>query len=75
MLVDIFCDDVIFSAQQESEMRIIFTEAFNKYSVNKNRMLRYADRRRKKESFSNYLKLFQVLDYDRPSIDNNRLAN
>ncbi|MDR3611873.1 MAG: hypothetical protein P4L27_14985 [Ignavibacteriaceae bacterium] len=55
MLVDIFCDDVIFSAQQGSEMRIIFTEAFSKYSINKNRMLRYADRRRKKESFNNYL--------------------
>jgi hypothetical protein len=55
MLVDIYCDDVIFSAQQGSEMRSIFTEAFNKYSVNKNRMLRYADRRRRKEGFTNYL--------------------
>jgi hypothetical protein len=55
MLVDVFCDDVIFSAQQGSEMRTIFKEALNKYSVNENRMLRYADRRRKKESFAKYI--------------------
>ena len=55
MLVDVFCDDVLFSAQQGSEMRILFKEALNKYSVNENRMLRYADRRRKKESFTKYL--------------------
>ncbi len=55
MLVDVFCDDVIFSAQQGSEMRTLFKEALSKYSVNENRMLRYADRRRKKESLKKYL--------------------
>jgi hypothetical protein len=55
ILVDIFCDDVIFSAQQGSEMRAIFKEAFSKYTTNENRMLRYADRRGKRESFKNYL--------------------
>jgi hypothetical protein len=55
ILVDIFCDDVTFSAQQGKEMRTIFQEALNKYSVNENRMFRYADRRRKKESFKKYL--------------------
>ena len=55
MLVDIFCDDVVFSAQQGSEMRRIFIEAISKYGVNENRMLRYANRRRKKVSFKNYL--------------------
>jgi len=55
MLVDIFCDDVVFSAQQGTEMRTIFKEALTKYSVNLNKMLRYADRRRKKESLKNYL--------------------
>ena len=54
MLVDIFCDDVIFSAQHGSEMRTIFMEAISKYAVNENRMLRYANRRRKKESFTKY---------------------
>jgi hypothetical protein len=55
MLVDIFCDDVIFDAQQGNEMRTIFREAMKKYTINENRMLRYADRRRKKEDFKNYL--------------------
>jgi hypothetical protein len=54
MLVDIFCDDLIFSAQQGSEMRTIFREVMKKYTVNENRMLRYADRRRKKENFTKY---------------------
>lgn len=55
ILVDIFCDNVIFAAQQGSEMRTIFQEALNKYAVNESRMMRYADRRRKKESFQEYL--------------------
>jgi len=55
MLVDVFCDNVLFSAQQGSEMRTLFKEALNKYSVNENRMLRYADRRGKKDSFTKYL--------------------
>lgn len=55
MLVDIFCDDVIFSAQQGAEMRIIFKEAISKYTVNESRMLRYADRRGKKEVFKKYI--------------------
>jgi len=54
-LVDIFCDDVVFSAQQGAEMRSIFNEALNKYSLNLNKMLRYADRRRKKEILNKYL--------------------
>lgn len=55
MLVDTFCDKVVFSAQQGAEMRTIFNEALSKYSVNQNRMIRYADRRRKKESLKQYL--------------------
>lgn len=55
ILVDIFCDNVIFSAHQGSEMRKIFTEVLAKYTLNQNRMLRYADRRRKKENFNLYL--------------------
>lgn len=55
ILVDIFCDDIIFAAQQGSEMRTIFQEALAKYTVNMNRMMRYAGRRSKKESFYKYL--------------------
>jgi len=55
MLVDVFCDDTIFAAQQGGEMQHIFTNAFNRYTIHESRMLRYADRRAKKESFDNYL--------------------
>ena len=55
MLVDIFCDETIFAAQQGSEMQTIFKNAFEKYTVNENKMLRYADRRRKKDAFDNFL--------------------
>ena len=64
MLVDIFCDNVIFSAHQGSEMRKIFMEVFTKYTLNQNRMLRYADRRRKKENFNQYLNSITNLRQD-----------
>jgi hypothetical protein len=56
MLVDIFCDETLFAAQQGAEMRTIFNEALSKYTVNQSKMLRYANRRKKKVSFENYLK-------------------
>jgi len=55
LLVDIFCDPVIFNAQQGSEMNQIFNEAFEKYSISESKMLRYASRRRKKKELDNYL--------------------
>lgn len=55
MLVDVFCNDVIFSPQQVAGMRTLFKDALNKYSVNENRMLRYTERRREKENLINYL--------------------
>lgn len=55
MLVDIFCDDIIFSAQQGSEMRTIFESALTKYTVNQSKMLRYADRRGKKDSLIRFM--------------------
>jgi hypothetical protein len=70
ILVDIFCDDVLFSAQQGGEMRSLFKEALNKYSVNENRMLRYADRRRKKESLTKYLNSIPNLRQQKQSAAN-----
>lgn len=61
MLVDIFCDDVIFSAQQGSEMRTIFETAFTKYTVNQSKMFRYADRRGKKDSLMKFTNNFANL--------------
>ncbi|MDR7128702.1 hypothetical protein J2X69_001034 [Algoriphagus sp. 4150] len=55
LLVDIFCDPVIFNAQQGSEMNQIFNEAFEKYTISESKMLRYASRRRRKEELDKYL--------------------
>jgi hypothetical protein len=61
LLVDLFCDTVILNAQQGAERDIIFDDAILKYTVNENRMLRYANRRRKKVELSNYLKTIAKL--------------
>ncbi len=61
MLVDIFCDDVIFRTQQGAEMRTIFKEAFAKYTINQSKMLRYAGRRRKKEELTKFVKTISNL--------------
>jgi len=55
ILVDVFCDEIIFSAYQGNEMRIIYNEAFSKYSINKSKLLRYANRRGKKEELITYI--------------------
>ena len=55
MLVDIFCNEVIFSAQQGQEMKVIFQTAFNKYIVDQAKMMRYAGRRRKRQELQNYV--------------------
>lgn len=55
LLVDLFCDTVVLDAQQGAEKDRIFKEVFEKYAVNENKMLRYANRRRKKKEFSEYL--------------------
>ena len=55
LLVDLFCDTVLLDAQQGAERDRIFKEVFEKYTVNENKMLRYADRRRKKKEFNEYL--------------------
>jgi len=61
LLVDIFCDESIFSAQQGSEMSTIFREAYSRYTVHENRMMRYADRRNKKTELEKFLNNFIIL--------------
>ena len=57
ILVDLFCDNIIFSAFQGNEMKTIYKNAFSKYAINESKLLRYANRRGKKEKLKNYLKL------------------
>lgn len=58
MLVDIFCDETIFPEQQGAEMHKIFNAAFSKYFIDMAKMLRYAERRRKREKFEKFLNLY-----------------
>ncbi len=55
VLVDIVCDKPLFNAVQGSEMRDIYTGAFQKYTVLYDRLLRYAGRRGKREEMEDYL--------------------
>ncbi|MPS73036.1 MAG: hypothetical protein E2590_07760 [Chryseobacterium sp.] len=54
MLVDIFCDPE-FTFLAGSELRSIFGNAFQKYVVNENRLLRYADRKGRKQDLLKYI--------------------
>lgn len=49
MLVDIYCDTDLFEAFQGNEKKIIYSEAFKKYTINSNKLLRYASRRGRKD--------------------------
>jgi hypothetical protein len=55
ILVDIYCDKEIFMSQQGAELKTIFETAIDKYTVNKDKMLRYASRRGKQKLFQEYL--------------------
>ncbi|WP_379968408.1 DUF6577 family protein [Epilithonimonas sp. UC225_85] len=54
MLVDIFCDSE-FTFLAGSELRSIFVNVFKKYTINENRLLRYADRKGRKQKLIKYL--------------------
>lgn len=55
IIVDMFCEPDIFAAQQGRDLAIIYDNILSKYTINKNKLLRYADRRKKKEALLNYL--------------------
>lgn len=61
LLVDLFADDVIFSAYQGRELSTIFQEAFNAYTVNIKKLLRYADRRKQRAKLADFLKRLNLL--------------
>ena len=55
ILVDIFCDKIIYSTFQGNEMKNIFYNAFKDYTININTLLRYAQRRGKKSEIEQYI--------------------
>lgn len=60
ILVDIFCDENIFAAQQGNEKSTIFREIFTQYTINISKLLRYATRRTRRNELENYLKSLNI---------------
>lgn len=56
LLVDIYCDPVIFAAQQGAELKRIYQAVSDKYKVNTTKMFRYASRRNKRDEIDNFIK-------------------
>lgn len=56
LLVDLYCDKNLFYFLQGNELVNIYINAFDKYTVNQSKLLRYADRRRKKEQIDKFIK-------------------
>lgn len=56
MLVDLLSNKQLFYFYQGYELVRIFQQAFDKFTINKSKMLRYASRRRKKKEIKEILK-------------------
>ena len=56
LLVDLYCDKNLFYFLQGYELVNIYKNAFNKYTINLSKLLRYADRRRKKTEINEFIK-------------------
>lgn len=58
ILVDIFCDRLLFSAQQGEELDNIWGNALSMYTINTSSLLRYASRRGRKPEIDRFLNKF-----------------
>lgn len=56
ILVDLYCDSELFNIYQGRELSVIYENAFDKYTINLTKLLRYASRRGKREEIQEYLK-------------------
>lgn len=56
LLVDLVHEKELFYFYQGYELQRIFQQAFDKYSINENKLLRYAARRRKKNDVIQHIK-------------------
>ncbi|MEX0719829.1 MAG: DUF6577 family protein [Balneolaceae bacterium] len=61
LLVDLFADTVIFTTYQGKELSTIYQEAFNAYTVNVKKLLRYADRRKQRPKITYFLESLDLL--------------
>lgn len=61
VLVDLFCDDKLFVSYQGNERSVIFENAFRAYTLNQNKLLRYAQRRGQRDNIRAYLENLGLL--------------
>jgi len=66
ILVDIYCDDLIYYAFQGNQLLNIYRNAASKYSLNFSKLFNYAKRRSRKEEIKSLF--FKVLNKDLKSI-------
>lgn len=55
ILIDIFSDEE-FTYLRSNEMVLIFKSAFERYTISESKLIRYADRKRKKKQLMDFLK-------------------
>lgn len=55
MLVDIYCDKLVRTTYSRAEYESVFIHAFQRYSVDRTKLLRYARRRNKQAEITEYL--------------------
>lgn len=55
ILVDIYCDKTLFGQYQGNEMKTLYKNCFENYSVNKTKLLRYASRRGKASEIESFI--------------------
>lgn len=56
LLVDLYCDKNLYYFVQGNELLNIYKNAFDKYTINQSKLLRYADRRRKRKQIDDFIK-------------------
>lgn len=60
ILVDLFCDPILFTTYQGSELETIYQTAFKRYAIDKKKLLSYANRRGKKGPITKFLFSLQL---------------
>lgn len=55
ILVDVFCDNILFYFVQGQELDNIYKNSIKKYSVDFSRLVNYAKRRKREQDFKNFL--------------------
>jgi hypothetical protein len=56
ILIDLFCDQDLFLSYQGSELENIFANAWKMYSINLSALMNYAKRRKRADTFLQYVK-------------------